>query len=386
MKRLMMLVIAAVVSIAALAQTKNVNKADIALGKQEYAEAIALIEPALVHEKTSGKGRTWYVRGQIYGAIASSEDTEVKSLDPDALTKAVESYRKVLALEKETSNYYSLSELNLNQLIGGVLNSGVSAFQADDFEGALGAFDLYTKIMPEDTTGFIYAALMAQQLERYTEVVEYYEGGFNLDYYPKSALNTVIYYELNKLENPEKALEFAKLAQEQYPDDNGFKKTEVDILIKMEKLEEAISELQNAIEAEPENASLYSNLGLLYDSQEKSELAIEQYEKALEYNPADRFSLINLAVFYISKGDKINKEAIDMDVATYRKEGAKLEDAAKLDWQKAIPYLEKVLEADDADELALQNLHAVYFKLKDYKKAEKMELRRKELGYLTDDN
>jgi tetratricopeptide (TPR) repeat protein len=106
----------------------------------------------------------------------------------------------------------------------------------------------------------------------------------------------------------------------------------------------------------------------------------------LEYNPSDRFSLINLAVFYIGKGDKINKAAIDMDVATYRKEGGKLEEEAKLDWEKAIPYLEKVLEDDDTDELALQNLHAVYFKLKDYKNAVKMEDRRKELGYLSDDN
>jgi hypothetical protein len=45
----------------------------------------------------------------------------------------------------------------------------------------------------------------------------------------------------------------------------------------------------------------------------------------------------------------------------------------------------KVLEADDADELALQNLHAVYFKLKDYESAKKMEDRRRELGYIVDD-
>jgi tetratricopeptide (TPR) repeat protein len=386
MKRLMMLVLALVVNIAALAQSKNVNKANAALEKQEYAEAIALIEPALVHEKTANKGRTWYIRGQIYGEIAKSEDEQVQALDPDAIKKGIESYRKVRELEKESSSYYNLAEINLNQLIGGVLNKGVAAFQEDDFEGALDAFDLYTKVMPDDTTGFIYAALMSQQLERYDKVVNYYEGVFNLDYYPTTALNAVIYYELNELDNPEKALDFARLAQTQYPDDNGFKKTEVDILIKMKKLDEAIKALQNAIAAEPENASLYSNLGLLYDAQEKYDLAIEQYEKALEYNPSDRFSLINLAVFYIGKGDKINKAAIDMDVATYRKEGGKLEEEAKLDWEKAIPYLEKVLEDDDTDELALQNLHAVYFKLKDYKNAVKMEDRRKELGYLSDDN
>ena len=111
-----------------------------------------------------------------------------------------------------------------------------------------------------------------------------------------------------------------------------------------------------------------------------------QYKLALDLNPEERFALINLAVFYIGKGDKINHTAIEMDVATYRKEGSKVEAEAKVEWEKAIPYLEKVLEADDTDELALQNLHAVYFKLKDYDNAKKTEERRRELGYIVDEN
>jgi tetratricopeptide (TPR) repeat protein len=386
MKKLIMLMLAVTVSLSAFTQSKNVNKANTAFGKMEYAEAVALIEPAILDEKTKENGRTWYIRGQIYGAIAMSDDESVKAIDPDALMKGVESYKKVLEIEKEGSNYSGLSEINLNQLTGSVMNKGVEAYQADDFETAMYAFDAYTKVVPEDTTGYIYAALMAQQLERYEDVVKYYQGSFDIGYYPKSGLNTVVYYQLNKLDNPDKAMEYIKLAMKQYPDDNDFRKTAVDILIKMDKIDEAIAELKVTIEEEPENSMLYTNLGLLYDSQEKYELAVEQYEKALSIDPADRFSLINLAVFYIGKGDKINKEAIDMDVATFRKEGAAFEERAKVEWNKAVPFLEKVLEADDTDELALQNLHAVYFKLKDYDSAKKMENRRRELGYITDEN
>ena len=386
MKRLTMLILAATITVAAFAQSKNVNKANLAFTKQEYAEAITFIEPALEDEKTKDKGRTWYVRGQIYGDIAMSDDENIKSIDPDALNKAVDSYNKVLEIEKEGSSYHGLALINISTLTGSVLNRGVVAFQADDFETAMLAFDQYSKVVPGDTTGFVYAALMAQQLERYEDVVKYYEGAFNLDYYPKNALNSVIYYELNQLENPEKAMEFAKIAMEKYPEDNNFKKTAVDILIKMDKIDDAIANLKVAIEKEPENSMLYTNLGLLYDSQEKFEEAKEQYEKALSLNPDERFALINIAVFYIGTGDKINHTAIDMDVATYRKEGAKIEAKAKLEWQQAVPFLEKVLEADDTDELALQNLHAVYFKLKDYENAKKMENRRRELGYIVDDN
>ena len=381
----MMLMLAVTITFAAFAQSKNVNKANTAFTKKEYTEAIAFIEPALLDEKTKDKGRTWYIRGQIFGDIAMSEEESVKSIDADALQKAVDSYNKVLELEKEGSNYHGLAQININQLFGSVMNKGVEAYQNDDFETAMVTFDQYSKIVPDDTTGFIYAALMAQQLERYEDVVKYYEGAFNLDYYPVTGLNTVIYYELNQLENPEKAMEFAKLAIEKHPEDNNFRKTAVDILIKMDKIDEAIDKLKVAIENEPENSMLYTNLGLLYDTQENYPAAVEQYQKALEINPNERFALINLAVFYIGQGDKINKTAIAMDVSTYRKEGAKLEAEAKAEWDKALPYLLKVLEADDEDELALQNLHAVYFKLKDFENAKKMENRRRELGYIVDD-
>jgi tetratricopeptide (TPR) repeat protein len=384
MKQLMMLLFVTVTMSAALAQTKNVNKANNAYSKGELAEAAALIEPATKDEKTKIKGRTWYIRGQIYGAIYMSDDSAVNDIDAEALKKAVDSYNKVLELESEGSSFYGLATLNLVQLTGSVMNKGVAAFQNEDYEAALESFSTYTTVAPEDTTGFIYAALMAQQLQRYEDVVKFYEGAFNLGHYPKSGLNSVIYYELNKLDNPEKALEFAKLAQEKYPDENSFNKTEVDILIKLNKLDDAIDELKEAIEKEPENAFLYTNLGLLYDSQDKPEAAVEQYKKALEFNPSDRYSLINLAVFYVGQGDEIYKKAIDMDISTYRKEGAKVEEEARVEWKKAIPYLEKVLETDDTDELALQNIHAVYIKLKDVENAKKIEDRRRELGYMPD--
>lgn len=386
MKRLLMLMLAVTISLAAIAQSKNVNRANTAFMKKEYAEAIAFIEPALEDEKTKDKGRTWHIRAQIYAEIATSEYDSVRAIDPDAMMKAVNSYNKVLELEKEGSNYHGLATINVNQLTGSVMNKGVEAFQNDDFETALAAFDQYSLIVPEDTTGFIYAALMAQQLDRYEDVVKYYEGAFNLDYYSKAGLNAVIYFELNKLDNAEKAMEYAKLAMDKYPDDNDFRKTAVDILIKMDKMDDAIASLKIALEKEPENSRLYTNLGLLYDSQERFDEAVEQYEKALSLNPAERFALINLAVFYIGQGDKINKTAIEMDVATYRKEGEKVETAAKLEWGKSLPFLQKVLEADENDELALQNLHAVYFKLKDYESAKKIEQRRRALGYIVDDN
>ena len=85
MKKLLTLFMAFCLSFAALAQSKNVTKANTAFSKKEYAEAAALIEPATTDEKTALKGRTWYIRGEIYTEIALSEDEAIQAIDKDAL-------------------------------------------------------------------------------------------------------------------------------------------------------------------------------------------------------------------------------------------------------------------------------------------------------------
>lgn len=384
MKKVIMMTLAVITAYSAFSQSKNVNKANIAFTKGEFAEAVTLIEPALQDEKTKDKGKTWYTRAQIYGAIANSEDENIRKIDPDALIKASDSYRKVLEIEKEGSNYYGLATINHAQLTGGVMNKGIEHFQNDNFEGALESFVDYSEIMPDDTTGFIYSALMAQQLEEYAEVIKYYEGAFNLGYYPINGLNTVIYYELNQLENPDKAMEYAKLAMEKYPEDNNFRKTAVDILIKMDKIDDAIENLKQAIVGEPDNAMLYSNLGMLYDSQEDYENAVIQYKKALEIDPKNRFSLINLAVFYVGQGDKIMHVVNEMSIKEYNKNIDKAEKDAGVEYNKAVPLLISVVELDENDELGLQNLQAVYAKLKDGDNATKIYEKRKALGYIVE--
>ncbi len=380
MKNVMMVALAMTVSVMAFAQGKNVTKAENAMKAENFSEAVQLIEPATTHEKTKDKGRTWYVRGQIYSKIALSPDPATQSLDPEAAKKAVESFDKVKELEKEGTNYYMLADLAKGQLLGAKMNKGVEAYQNDDYEAALEAFKEYTEVAPDDTTGYIYAAIMAGQLEKYDEVIELYQKVFDLGYYPKDALNVVIYYLNNQLEQPEKALEYVKLAEEKYPDDLSFRKTEIDILVKLNKVDDAIKNLEGLIEKEPDNAMLYSFLGMMYDTKGDTDKAMVMYKKALEINPNDKSSLINLAVFYINRGDEINKKAIEMDVATYNKKGAAIEAQAKEEWAKAVPLLEKVLENEPEDALALQNLQAVYVKMKEMGKAQEILNKRKELG------
>ena len=385
MRKLLMLTIFTCTVATVFGQGKNVTKASAALTKGELAEAAELIEPAITFEKTMEKGKTWFTRGQIYDKIASSEDESLKGKYPNALELASESYKKTLELEKEGSTYNGLAQVNFDQLYGNALNKGVENYNNGDFVAAYDNFMDVAKISPEDTTGYLYGAMMAQEIENYDNALINYNKLFDMGVYSESTVNSVIYIYLNQKEDPEKALEYVKMGQEQFPDAPNYQRQEVDILIKMDKMDEAIIELKDAINREPENALLVSNLAMLYDRVENYSEAESNYAKALEMEPENRSALINLSVLYITKGDKIMKVVNNMSVKEYNKNIDKAEKEASIEFNKSIPLLNRVMLMDESDELGLQNLQAVYAKLKDGNKANEIYEKRKALGYVTED-
>ena len=177
-----------------------------------------------------------------------------------------------------------------------------------------------------------------------------------------------------------------KVAQEKYPEDNNFQRQEVDILIKMDKLDNAIVELKDTITHEPDYALIVSNLAMLYDMTEDYTNAEVYYKQALEMEPDNRNALINLAVLYIGKGDAIMKKVNYMSIKEYNKHIDKAEKDAAVEYKKAVPLLQQVMTKDENDELGLQNLQAVYAKLKDGDNATKIYEKRKALGYVTDED
>lgn len=367
-------------------QGKNVTKANAALTKGELAEAAGLIEPAITYEKTMGKGKTWYTRAQIYDKISVSEDEALKAKYPDALKIASESYKKTLEIEKEGSTYNGLAQVGYDQLYGRALNKGVENYNNQDFVAAYDNFMDVAAIDPTDTTGYLYGAMMAQEIEKYDDALMNYEKLLELEHYSESVFNSIIFLYLNQKEDPESALKYVKIAQEKFPETLNYQRQEVDILIKMDKMDDAIIELKDAMSREPENALLVSNLAMLYDMTEDYDNAELYYKRALEMAPEDRNALINLSVLYIGKGDKVMKVVNDMSIRDYNKNIDKAEKDAFVEYKKSIPLLEKVMSLNEKDELGLQNLQAVYAKLKDGNKAEEIYNKRKEFGYVSDDN
>ena len=356
----------------AFGQSKNVRKASAALERGELAEAKSQIDPALEDEKTKDDSRTWLLYGQIYQAIGDDSTNTVQVDQP--YEKAMQGYSKVMELEKEGSNDYTLAEQMKEQVWANAVNKGATLYSNQSYEEAISYFDIAKMAKPQDTTAYIYAGISAQQAGNLDDAADNYAYLVDtLDYVSKDFYNSLIYIYLVEQKDSEKALTYLQKAQEVFPEDPEFLKQEITVLINDQEYDKAEKQLTKAIETEPDNAILYYNRGYLYEQMDQGEQAVENYQKATELDPSYFDATFNLAAYYYNQAAETLQKANNMDLKEYEEKGAAIEDSAKVFFEKALPPLEKSMELKPNDEKVLTTLQTVYTRLGMEAKAEELQ-------------
>lgn len=379
MKKLVTLVIFCLIVMGVYAQNSAVNKASQFKENGELMKAKEQIDLATAHEKTRDKAKTWFTKGEVYDAIALSEDPEYKDMQDEALAEAVTAYEKAKSLD-EGGNYDGLSDIKLDNLWGTMINKGAEAYNQEDFESALAYFEKSSVMKPQDTTGYYYAGIAAQQGEMYDKALENYYKLLEVDYHNQDIYTSIIYLERSQNQDNEKALEVIGQAREHFPNDETLMKEEINLLIITEQTDVAKDKLEKAIEAEPDNANLYYNLAYISEQTGDDEVAVVNYKKAIEADPNYFDATFNLAVNHYNKAAEILKEANEMDLRTYQKEGKVIEEKAKVEFQNSLPYLEKAHEISPEDRTVIETMQTVYVQLKMNDKAEALNSKLEALG------
>jgi tetratricopeptide (TPR) repeat protein len=379
MKKLVSLVIFCLMVFGIYAQNSAVNKALQFKESGELMKAKEEIDLATAHEKTIDKPKTWFTKGEVYEAIALSDDPQYKDMQDEALNEAVEAYDKAKSMD-EGGNYAGLSDIKIDNIWGTMINMGAEAYNQEDYDNALTYFEKSSLLKPSDTTGYYYAGIAAQQGEMYDEALENYYKLIDLDYHNEDIYSSVIYLERSHNNDNEKALEVIGMAREHFPENETLMKEEINLLILTEQTDEAKSRLESAIQAEPDNANLYYNLAYISEQTGDDEAAVVNYEKAIAADPNYFDATFNLAVNHYNKAAEILKEANEMDLRTYQKEGKAIEEKAKLEFQSALPFLEKAHEIKPDDRVVLETLQTVYVQLKMNDKAEVLNSKLESMG------
>ena len=266
----------------------SLNKVELKGTEEERRELLLIakgeIDVAITIEKNISKARTWFVRGNVYAAIAKG----YLDIDPLAVEKSIEAFNKVGSDEAKTNDITMIQNTNIGiqNLSSYFVNQAVYALQGSEnpnFSKALDEFQNSLKINPNDTLGLLYGGYVAEQLNKFDIALVYYDRLLKLNNLNNENTNRVYQQSINiRFNNCEliddcsdylKTLGLLSKAREIFPNDNYYPSVEINIAMKLNKVGEARRKIDLQLNNDPQNISLlfnkavlYYNLGLAIDS------------------------------------------------------------------------------------------------------------------------
>jgi tetratricopeptide (TPR) repeat protein len=390
MKRVLFVVALCVAASTSFAQKKAVSEAQsIAKGNNaNYDEARELIKGALNNEETKNDAKTWYVAGFVEDQQFSAERMkQVLGQQPNdpvmygALIKILPYFEKAYELD-QLPDAKGKVKPKYTKDIKGILganhvyyiNGGAYYFDERDYQSAYNFFEQYLEIsdlqmfkgeqVAARDSNFMmvqfYAAVAATQLNNSDLAIKALERAKDTDYRGNEVYQYLA-YEYEQLKDSVKLEQVLKEGLQKFPSEKYYLLSLINNYIYSNRNEEAIQYLNTAIANESDNAQLYDVLGRVYESGLKDyEKAEQSFIKALEIDPNYTDALSNLGRVYYNQGvNKLSDANMINDAKLYQEESEKARDL----FRKAMPYFQKVREANPEERDAMVALRSIYYNL-----------------------
>lgn len=362
------------------AQKSNQRKAYNYWNDGLLDKAKEAIEPAILDPTTMSDAKTWLYRGNIYLDIHRSVKPEFKSLSPDALTIAYDSYKKATELDvkKELQPQIMVSMLTISEQL---YNAGAILFQASDFVKSGETFEKAIAVSQSlnntDTMALYGAALSFEGAKQYSKAIPYYEQLIKLKVKNPLLYSSLanIYSEQKEIEKSEAILKEGRLI---YPNDFNLIISQSNLYLQQKNPSKALESLSLAREKDPGNKSIVFAIGVTYDmlrsdstkTQEEKQTYFDKatvaYKDAIKLDTNYFDAIFNLGALYFNKGGDI------INIANKLPLGDKRYDAMVVDGNDhlklALPYLETASRMHPDDMNAMVSLKEVYTRLQMYDK------------------
>ncbi|MDR3219297.1 MAG: tetratricopeptide repeat protein [Dysgonamonadaceae bacterium] len=377
----------------------NSAKNEIKGSTPNIAEARNAIKEALTNPETANEAETWFVAGQVedkqfdmertkevlgqkpnedvmYGALEGTLPYFIKASEldqlPDAKGKVKPKYLKdVRARIRANRQFY--------------VNAGIYYYEKENYQKAYENFKLFgdipkMEIFNDDKWTIVstdtaeiqiryYAGLAAALIPDNKGAIgifsEIKDSGFN---------ENDVYQRLCYLYNQaEDSVLFEKTVKEgftKFPTEPYYVLNLINLSIAGGKEGEAIAYLESAIAQSPNNSQLYDVMGQVYESKKDYENAIVNLQKALELEPDNKEALSHIGRVYFNMGvDTRSKADSNSDAAKSKADSQKSLDYFK----QAMPFFEKAYSLSPDSKDAIYALRSIYYNLGMGDQYEKMD-------------
>jgi len=389
MRKVLLTLFIAAISIVGFAQKHNVVNASIALRQEKLDEAKKYIDEAYATESTANDPKMWNYRAPIYLEIFQKKP----ELDKDAILKSTEAYLRCLqtdhkgrvVVRKWTEKEVLLS--GLVQCAYKLFNQAIEEYNAGKYKRAIKLYDTIFEIIPHDQENQLKRGNITKETILYNSF--FASNKMKDNNKSKQILQQLIAINFNEpaiyiymsniyLEegNTDKAIEYLALGREIFEEDQSLINTEINLYIKLNRTAELIEKLGEAIEFDSENHLLYFNRGTIYDQEGNITKAEQDYKSALEINPSSFGANYNLGALYFNYGVKLKDEAGNTSSDTKYKALTK---QANDNFEKALPYMQDAFNLNKEDKNTIISLKQLYALKGAYDKSNAMKKLLKEL-------
>jgi tetratricopeptide (TPR) repeat protein len=364
MRRIALTILMVAVGLMAFAQNSKVVSAFNYHRYGKLDQAKEAIDEAVQHEKTIADAKAWFYRGNIYLDIANSTDENFRSLDPDPLQKAFESYQKAYTLD-EKGEYKADIERYIPAVAESYYNYGVVQYNLGNFKQAAldfnKAFEVGESVGKVDTTAIYNAAVASTLAEENQMAKDYYTRTLELDYNKPDIYSSLA--EIYKVEgDTAMALQTVQEGRALFPEDFNLLIAETNIFLATDQKEKAMLNLEKALEIDKTNHTIFFAVGTIYDQLGDFDKAEKAYMNAIALNPDYFEANYNIGALYVNQAADIQTKINDLPLDAIKEYDEGKARADEL-LNNSIPYLEKALELQPGDVNAMVSLKEIYTRL-----------------------
>lgn len=385
MKKLVLSIAMVAAASLAFGQKKVVREAEKGFKSGDLQTALTAIEGATTNPETSGDPATFLLKAQIqtkmFGSDSSNtmETVEVGNQAIATFGKAFEMagsnktspvgkavYADELAGVPENLRPYSL--LTLKNLS---FDKALKKYEEEDLEMSYEFFNLAGEIDKTDSTIHYNAGFLANDLGKFEDAKRHFGYLLELPSYNK----TNAYYFLIQIlsteeKNPEAAFEMVSKARKEYPSDKVLAEYEIQLLLQLNKMDEAMAQINDALANDPNNSGLLLRSGYLKEQAGDLNGAMEDYKKSVAVDPNFFEGNYYTGALMLEQSREILAELNGLSDDEWEKKSPEMGKKADDLYKQSIPFFSKALEIkpDNTDIMII--LFQVHTRLKNTAEAE----------------
>jgi tetratricopeptide (TPR) repeat protein len=386
MKKVILSIALVAFATVAFAQKKVVSSAEKNFKKGDLGVAMSEVNAALENAETKDNPETTLLKAKILTKQYTLDSANAMST-VETGRSALQSFNKAMEMSGNSKDSKIGKEVNkedlpdlpenfrpysLYTLKNQTFNKAAESYENEDTDMAYEFFNLMSEIDPTDTTASFNAGYIANELGRYEDAKKQFLKLIeHKDYNKMSAYYLLIQIISAEDKNPEEAYKYVTRARADYPEDKTLSEFEVQLLLQMNKMDEAMTSVKEALVDDPNNAGLLLRYGYLLEQSGDMSGALTEYRKSVAAEPNFFEGNYYTGAIYLDQAREILSKINDLSDAEWEKNAPSMTKQAEGLYAEAVPYFEKALSLKPENVEIMEILFNVHSRLKNTAEVEK---------------